>query len=62
MATRMAKRDLERVERAYRRLAEAREEVRVAIQLARSSGERLEDIARAAGVTRQAISKALRER
>lgn len=60
--SRVAKRDLERVERAYRHLAEARNEARVAIQAARASGERLEDIAQAAGVTRQAISKALRER
>jgi DNA-binding phage protein len=58
----VAKRDLQRVERAYRHLAEARQEVRVAIQLARASGEKLEDIARVAGVSRQAISKALRER
>jgi hypothetical protein len=56
----VAKRDLERVERAYRHLAEARQETREAIQRARASGERLEDIAQAAGVTRQAISKALR--
>ncbi len=58
----MSKRDLQRVERAYLHLAEARTETRIAVQLARASGEKLEDIARAAGVTRQAISKALRER
>jgi hypothetical protein len=58
----MSKRDLQRVERAYLHLAEARTEARIAIQLARASGEKLEDIARAAGVSRQAISKALRER
>jgi DNA-directed RNA polymerase specialized sigma24 family protein len=53
---------LERVARAYRQLAEAREDVREAIRAARASGETFEDIAEAAGVSRQAVSKMLRSR
>lgn len=55
----MARQDLARVERAARHVAESREELRVAIGLARAAGETLDDIARAAGVTRQAVSRML---
>lgn len=58
----VARADLQRVERAAVRLVEAREEMRVALELARASGERLEDIGRAAGISRQAVAKALRRR
>ncbi len=56
----MARQDLRRVERAARRVAESREEMRIAVALARAAGETLDDIARAAGVTRQAVSAMLR--
>lgn len=58
----VARSDLERIERAARRLAETREELRVAMELARAAGETLEDIGRAAGISRQAVSQALRRR
>ena len=58
----MAKADLDRVRRAYRKLVRSREEADAAIRQARDAGETLEDIGRAAGLTRQAIYKALRDR
>ncbi len=56
----MARSDLLRVERAARHLAESREELRIAVGIARASGETLETIARSAGLTRQGVSKMLR--
>jgi DNA-directed RNA polymerase sigma subunit (sigma70/sigma32) len=58
----MAQADLRRVEKAALSVKEAREELRVAITLARAAGETLDDIARMAGVTRQRISQILQER
>jgi DNA-directed RNA polymerase sigma subunit (sigma70/sigma32) len=53
----VAKRDLRRVERAARKLDEARQELRSAILLARTGGETFEDIATAAGLSRQRIQQ-----
>jgi DNA-directed RNA polymerase sigma subunit (sigma70/sigma32) len=58
----MAQADLRRVEKAALSVKEAREELRVAISLARAAGETLDDIARMAGLTRQRISQILQER
>lgn len=58
----MAQADLRRVERAARRAAEAREELRVAMRLAHAAGETMSDIARVAGVSRQRVSQILAER
>jgi DNA-directed RNA polymerase sigma subunit (sigma70/sigma32) len=52
--------DLRRIERAAANAAEAREQLRVAITLARAGGETLADIGRAAGVSRQRIAQILR--
>ena len=57
----MAKVHLEKVERAAMRLAEAREELRVSIMLARASGETLEDIGRSPGLTRQRVQQIVAE-
>ena len=57
----MAERDLQRVARAAVRAAEARQELKQAILLARASGETLDAIARAAGVSRQRVGQILRE-
>jgi DNA-directed RNA polymerase sigma subunit (sigma70/sigma32) len=57
----MAQADLRRVERAAVHVAEARTELRQAIRLARASGETLDSIGRAAGVTRQRIRQILNE-
>jgi DNA-directed RNA polymerase sigma subunit (sigma70/sigma32) len=51
---------LARVERAARKVVQTREELRVAVRLARDAGETLEDIGRSAGVTRQRIAQILR--
>jgi len=56
----MAQGDLRRVERAAANAAKSREELRVAITLARAAGETLEDIGRAAGLSRQRIAQVLR--
>ena len=58
----VAKRDLKRVERAARKADDAREELRHAIEQARAAGETLDDIGRAAGLSRQRISQILQER
>lgn len=60
--SRVAQADLRRVERAARSVAKSREELRVAIVLARDAGETLDDIGRAAGVSRQAIAQLLAKR
>jgi DNA-directed RNA polymerase sigma subunit (sigma70/sigma32) len=56
----MAQGDLRRVERAAANAAKSREELRVAIALARAAGETLQDIGRAAGLSRQRIAQVLR--
>jgi hypothetical protein len=56
----MAQGDLRRVERAAANAAKSREELRVAITLARAAGETLHDIGRAAGLSRQRIAQVLR--
>ncbi len=58
----MSQSDLRRVERAARKVAKGREELRVAIGLARDAGETLEDIGAAAGLSRQRVSQILAER
>ena len=55
----MAQSDLRRVERAAARAAKARDELRVSITLARAAGETLEDIGRAAALSRQRIGQIL---
>jgi DNA-directed RNA polymerase sigma subunit (sigma70/sigma32) len=57
----MAKSDLRRVERAAAKAAQSRDELRVAINLARAAGETLEDIGRAAALSRQRIAQILRQ-
>jgi hypothetical protein len=57
----MAQHDLRRVERAARKAASARLELRQAILLARESGETFEDIAHAAGLSRQRVQQIVRE-
>jgi len=57
MTQHVAKQDLERVGRAARKSVSAREELRQAILLARASGETFEDIAAAAGLSRQRIQQ-----
>lgn len=49
----MAQRDLRRIERAARKVDQARQELRAAIVQARKAGETFEDIGRAAGLSRQ---------
>ena len=56
----VAQGDLRRVERAAAKAARSREELRVAITLARAAGETLEDIGRSAGLSRQRIAQVLR--
>jgi DNA-directed RNA polymerase sigma subunit (sigma70/sigma32) len=56
----VAQGDLRRVERAAANAAKSREELRVAITLARAAGETLQDIGRAAGLSRQRIAQVLR--
>lgn len=53
----MAQRDLRRIERAARKVDEARRELRAAIVQARESGETFEDIGRAAGLSRQRVQQ-----
>ncbi len=53
----VAQSDLKRVERAARSTAKAREELRVAIVLAREAGETFDDIGRAAGLSRQRVQQ-----
>lgn len=60
--TEMAGRDLKRVTRLARRFDEVRDELREAILTARDSGETLEAIGRAAGLSRQRVSQILSER
>jgi DNA-directed RNA polymerase sigma subunit (sigma70/sigma32) len=49
------------VERAARKAAQSRVELRQAILLARESGETFEDIATAAGLSRQRVQQIVRE-
>jgi DNA-directed RNA polymerase sigma subunit (sigma70/sigma32) len=56
----VAQADLRRVERAAANAAKSREQLRVAITLARAGGETLGDIGRAAGLSRQRIAQILR--
>lgn len=58
----VARAHLKQVERAARKVAQEREALRVAIVLARDAGETFEDIARAAGLSRQRISQIVNER
>jgi DNA-directed RNA polymerase sigma subunit (sigma70/sigma32) len=60
MCPRVAQTDLRRVERTAAKAAKARDELRVAITLARAAGETLEDIGRAAALSRQRIAQILR--
>ena len=55
--TAVAQSDLRRVERASRKLAAAKQELRVAIQLARDSGETQADVARAAGLSPSRVAQ-----
>jgi DNA-directed RNA polymerase sigma subunit (sigma70/sigma32) len=57
----MAQRDLRRVERAARQADAARSELRQAILLAREAGETLDDIGRAAGLSRQRVAQIIKE-
>jgi hypothetical protein len=59
VADEMAERDLRRVERAAVKVAEARQELRVAIELARASGETLQAIGDRAGLTATRIKQIL---
>jgi DNA-directed RNA polymerase sigma subunit (sigma70/sigma32) len=59
--TRMAQTDLRRVARAALKAVAARAELRQAILLARSSGETLQDIGIAAGLSPQRIQQIIRE-
>jgi len=52
--------DLRHVERTAANAAKAREELRIAITLARAAGETLQDIGRAAGLSRERIAQILR--
>ena len=56
----VAQADLRRVERAAANAAKSREQLRVAITLARAAGETLVDIGAAAGLSRQRIAQILR--
>ena len=56
----MSQTDLRRVERAAANAAKSRDQLRVAITLARAGGETLADIGRAAGLSRQRIAQILR--
>jgi DNA-binding transcriptional regulator LsrR (DeoR family) len=58
----MAKRDLLRVERAARDTDRARELLHGAIVTAYEAGETMQDIATAAGLSRQRVSQILAER
>ncbi len=58
----MSQTDLRRVERAARKVARDREELRVAILLAHDAGETMADIGSAAGLTRQRVSQIVAER
>jgi DNA-directed RNA polymerase sigma subunit (sigma70/sigma32) len=53
----MARRDLDRVARCVEKLAAARDDFREAVRAARKSGETLDDIAKAAGLSRSRISQ-----
>lgn len=57
---RMAERDLRRVQRAARKLDEARDELRDSIKTARQGGETYESIGRAAGLSRQRVQQILK--
>jgi hypothetical protein len=57
----MAQADLRRVERAALKAAQARDELRQAILLARAAGETHTDIARAAGLSPQRIQQIVKE-
>jgi DNA-directed RNA polymerase sigma subunit (sigma70/sigma32) len=57
----VAEKHLRQVARAALRAVEARAELRQAILLARASGETLDAIGRAAGLSRQRVAQILRE-
>jgi hypothetical protein len=57
----MAQRDLRRVERAAVRIDKAREELRLAIWMARQAGETFDDIGSAAGLSRQRVQQIIAE-
>jgi hypothetical protein len=57
----VAQTDLRRVARAAQKAASARAELRQAILLARASGETLQDIGAAAGLSPQRIQQIVRE-
>jgi hypothetical protein len=58
----MAASDLRRVERAARKAASARNELRQAILLARDSGETYADIANSAGLSPQRIAQIVKDK
>ncbi len=58
----VAQSDLRRVSRAAVKATKAREELRQAIQLARASGETLQDIGSAAGVSAERIRQIVSEK
>lgn len=57
----MAQSDLRRVERAARKAAASRDELRVAILLAHDAGETQLDISRAAGLSRARVGQIISE-
>jgi DNA-directed RNA polymerase sigma subunit (sigma70/sigma32) len=56
----VAQSDLRRVERAALKVAAARQELHVAIRLARAAGETFETIGQAAGLSRQRVQQIVR--
>lgn len=56
----VAQSDLRRVERTAREQATARRAFVQAVMLARASGETMESIAQAAGISRQAVAKLIK--
>lgn len=57
----MAKADLRRVERACKRVIDAREELHAAIVAAAASGETYRDIAEAAGMSHQRVGQIVKQ-
>jgi DNA-binding XRE family transcriptional regulator len=57
MSMSMARRDLDHVARCAGKMATTRDEFREAVRAARKSGETLDDIAKAAGLSRSRISQ-----
>jgi DNA-directed RNA polymerase sigma subunit (sigma70/sigma32) len=60
--SKVAQSDLRRVSRAAVKATKAREELRQAINLARASGETLQDIGAAAGVSAERIRQIVSEK